>query len=69
MVKESQSQVNESMMTGEPRPVDKRPGDEVIGGTVNGSGSLRARVAQAGADTVLAGIMRLDRLTATSRSS
>ncbi|MCC6175948.1 MAG: heavy metal translocating P-type ATPase [Chloroflexi bacterium] len=59
VVEDGRSQVNESMMTGESRPVDKRPGDEVIGGTVNGSGSLRIRVAQAGDQTVLAGIMRL----------
>jgi Cu2+-exporting ATPase len=68
VVEEGQSQVNESMMTGESRPVDKRPGDEVIGGTVNGSGSLRARVAQAGDDTVLAGIMRLVQEAQTSKT-
>jgi Cu2+-exporting ATPase len=68
LVEEGQSQVNESMMTGESRPVDKRPGDEVIGGTVNGSGSLRARVAHSGDDTVLAGIMRLVQEAQTSKT-
>jgi len=68
VVEDGQSQVNESMMTGESRPVDKRTGDEVIGGTVNGSGSLRVRVAQAGDQTVLAGIMRLVQEAQTSKT-
>ena len=55
-------------MTGESRPVDKQPGEEVIGGTVNGSGSLRMRVAQAGDQTVLAGIMRLVQEAQTSKT-
>ena len=56
---EGESNVNESMMTGESRPVQKRAGDEVIGGTVNGSGSLRVRITRTGEKTMLAGIMRL----------
>lgn len=47
------------MITGESNPVSKEPGDEVIGGTVNGNGSLRVRVDAIGEDTTLAGIMRL----------
>ena len=58
-VAEGESQVNESMITGESRPVDKRSGDEVIAGTVNGTGSLRVRVTRTGEQTMLAGIMRL----------
>jgi P-type Cu2+ transporter len=58
-VAEGESQVNESMVTGESRPVDKQPGDEVIAGTVNGTGSLRVRVTRTGEQTMLAGIMRL----------
>jgi Cu2+-exporting ATPase len=58
-VAEGESQVNESMITGESRPVDKRPGDEVIAGTVNSTGSLRVRVTRTGEQTMLAGIMRL----------
>ena len=58
-VEEGDSQVNESMITGESRPVAKEPGDEVIGGTVNGDGSLRVRVTATGDETALAGIMRL----------
>ncbi|HEU5349221.1 MAG TPA: copper-translocating P-type ATPase [Ktedonobacterales bacterium] len=56
---EGKSNVNESMMTGESRPVRKDVGAEVIGGTVNGSGSLRVRITRTGEQTMLAGIMRL----------
>lgn len=53
------SDVNESMITGESKPVSKKPDDEVIGGTVNGAGSLRVRVSATGDETTLSGIMRL----------
>ena len=59
VVVEGESQVNQSMLTGESRPVDKLPGDEVIAGTINGTGSLRVRVTRTGEQTMLAGIMRL----------
>ena len=59
VVVEGQSSVNESMITGESRPVDKRVGEAVLGGTVNGSGSLRVEVQHVGDATALAGIMRL----------
>ena len=58
-VEEGDSEVNESMITGESRPVSKDPGDEIIGGTVNGDGSLRVRIGATGDETTLAGIMRL----------
>ena len=59
-VVEGESDVNEAMLTGESRPVKKRPGDKIIAGTINvGSGSLRARVLATGDQTTLAGIMRL----------
>jgi Cu2+-exporting ATPase len=58
-VQEGESSVNESMITGESKPVDKKPGDVVIGGTMNGSGSLRVEIQQVGENTALAGIMRL----------
>ena len=54
-----QSTVDESMITGEPMPVTKRPGDTVVGATINGTGSLRVRAAKVGADTMLAQIIRL----------
>jgi len=59
VVTEGESSVNESMITGESRPVDKKPGEQVIGGTVNSSGSLRVEIQQVGENTALAGIMRL----------
>jgi Cu2+-exporting ATPase len=62
------SEVNESMITGESRPVKKRIGDRVIAGTVNGSGSLRIEVTGTGEQTALAGIMRLVEQAQTSRS-
>lgn len=59
VVAEGESSVNEALITGESRPLDKKPGDAVIGGTVNGSGSLRVEIQQVGDQTALAGIMRL----------
>ncbi len=58
-VAEGDSSVNEAMITGESMPVHKHVGDQVIGGTVNISGSLRVEIQQVGANTALAGIMRL----------
>jgi P-type Cu2+ transporter len=58
-VVEGESSVNEAMITGESKPVDKAPGDGVIAGTINGDGSLRVRVTATGDETALAGIMRL----------
>ncbi len=65
---EGESQVNESMITGESRPIGKRPSDEVIAGSVNGNGSLRITISHAGDETVLAGIMRLVAEAQTSKS-
>jgi len=53
------SSVNESMLTGESRPVSKAPGDELFGSTTNGSGAFRMRVTRIGADTVLQQIVRM----------
>jgi len=58
-VVEGQSSVNEAMLTGESRPVPKKPGDEVIGGTLNGEGALRIRVEKTGEETALAQIINL----------
>jgi Cu2+-exporting ATPase len=62
------SAVNESMITGESRPLDKKQGDRVIAGTVNGSGSLRVEVTGTGDHTALAKIMRLVGQAQSSRS-
>ena len=53
------SDVDESMMTGESKPVFKKEGDVVIAGAINGDGALTIRVAQIGEKTFLAGVMRL----------
>ncbi len=53
------SAVDESMLTGEPLPVTKAPGDTVIGATVNTTGSFRLTATKVGADTVLQQIVRL----------
>jgi len=55
------SSVDESTFTGESLPVDKEPGAEVIGGTLNHEGLLQVRATRVGADTALAGIVRLVR--------
>ncbi|MCF7806019.1 MAG: heavy metal translocating P-type ATPase [Candidatus Marinimicrobia bacterium] len=58
-IEEGDSELNEAMITGESKPVSKGQGDDVIGGTINGDGSLRIRISATGDDTALAGIMRL----------
>lgn len=59
IVVEGESWVDESMITGEPMPVARRPGDRVTGGTLNQNGSFVARATQVGADTTLARIVRM----------
>jgi len=56
---EGQSAVDESMLTGEPLPVAKQPGDRLVGGTVNGTGALLMTAEHVGSDTVLARIVKL----------
>ncbi len=68
-VVEGTSDVNESMITGESRPVSKKPEEKVIAGTINGSGSLRVRVTATGDQTALAGIMRLVKEAEQSKSN
>ncbi|HET7692015.1 MAG TPA: heavy metal translocating P-type ATPase [Gemmatimonadota bacterium] len=68
LVREGASDVNEAMITGESRPVEKSEGEAVIAGTINGSGSLRVEVTKTGEQTALAGIMRLVGEAQSSRS-
>ena len=68
IVEEGESDVNESMITGESAPVKKTREAKVIAGTINGSGSLRVRVSAVGEQTALAGIMRLVRDAQQSKS-
>ena len=58
-VVEGESAVDESMVTGESLPVAKRPGDRVVGATINKQGTLRARATAVGSDTALAQIVKL----------
>ena len=58
-VLEGESLVDESMLTGESMPVEKKPGDKVIGATINKSGSFRYRATKVGSDTALAQIVKL----------
>ena len=53
------SAVDESMLSGEPLPVDKKPGDPVVGGAVNGHGYIKFKATKVGKDTALARIIRL----------
>ncbi|MBE0427697.1 MAG: heavy metal translocating P-type ATPase [Nitrospirae bacterium] len=59
MVIEGSSSVDESMITGEPIPVEKQSGERVIGATVNGTGSLIIKAEKVGSDTVLAQIVQM----------
>lgn len=59
VVVEGRSAVDESIATGESIPVDRGPGDQVIGATVNGQGVLRVRATGVGEDTFLAGVVRM----------
>ncbi len=67
-VMDGKSTLDESMITGESRPVEKGPGSLAVAGTVNGAGSLRIRVSRTGDRTALAGIMRLVEQAQASRS-
>jgi P-type Cu+ transporter len=59
VVVSGRSVIDESLLTGEPLPVEKTAGDEVVGGTINGSGSFRFEATKVGRDTALAQIVAL----------
>lgn len=65
---EGESDIDEALATGESKPVQKKVGDAVIAGTINGDGSLRVRVSKIGEDTFLAGVMRLVQEAQASKS-
>jgi Cu2+-exporting ATPase len=68
VVSEGESAIDESMVTGESLPVGKQQGDEVIGGTVNGLGSLRFTATKVGSDTALAQIVQLVQTAQNSKA-
>jgi len=59
VVLEGTSAVDESMLSGEPIPVDKHPGDKVVGGTINGHGLIKFKATRVGRETALAQIIKL----------
>lgn len=65
---EGETSVNESMLTGESKPVTKRSGDGVIGGSINGEGSMVVEVRKIGAETYLAQVIELVRQAQESKS-
>ena len=67
IVRDGASALDESMMTGEPAPVAKKPGDTVVGATVNGTGTLLVEVSHTGADTVLSQIVRMVQTAQSAR--
>ena len=68
VVEEGESEVDESMVTGESLPVPKAPGDQVIGATVNTTGALRVRTTKVGAETALAQIVALVQQAQSSKA-
>jgi Cu2+-exporting ATPase len=69
VIVEGESAVNEAMLTGESKPVSKKKGSSVLGGSINGDGSLRIQVTATGNETALAGIMRLVEQAQQSKSA
>jgi len=68
VVRTGESAVDESMLSGEPLPVDRHPGDPVVGGSINGQGLLTVEAKAVGSDTVLAQIIRLVQETQGSKA-
>ncbi|MEA3292549.1 MAG: HAD-IC family P-type ATPase, partial [Pseudomonadota bacterium] len=64
---EGRSNIDESMLTGEPMPVEKQAGDEVTGGTLNGSGSFLFKATRIGSETTLARIVEMVRRAQSSK--
>jgi Cu2+-exporting ATPase len=68
IVTEGETFVNEAMLTGESKPVSKKPGDKVIGGAINGEGSIVVEVEKTGKDTYLNQVIELVRRAQESKS-
>lgn len=67
-IKEGRASINESLLTGESRPVEKSPGDSVIGGSINGESAIEIEVRKTGAGTYLAQVIELVRRAQEARS-
>jgi len=68
VVEEGRSSVDESMISGEPIPVEKEPGDKLTGATINGTGGLLMRAVRVGRDTMLSQIVRMVAAAQRSRA-
>ena len=68
VVIEGETSVNEAMLTGESKPASKKPGDEVIGGSINGEGSIVVEVRKTGKDTYLSQVVELVKEAQESKS-
>ncbi len=68
VVEEGSSHVNESMLTGESKPVPRGPGDRVIGGAINMEGALKVRVEKTGEETYLSQVLQLVRSAQESKT-
>jgi len=67
-IADGESDLDESMITGESKPVDKKPGDTVVGGSVNGTGSLTVEVTKTGEDSYLSQVVKLVEEAGQSKS-
>ena len=67
-IAEGRTSVNQALLTGESQPVEKGPGDEVIGGSVNGEGAVTVEIRRTGADTYLSQVIELVRRAQETRS-
>ena len=68
VIVEGRTSMNESMITGESQPVEKQPGDPVIGGAINGESTVTVRIEKVGSETYLAQVIELVRQAQESRS-
>jgi len=68
IVEDGETSVNEAMLTGESKPVHKKAGDKVIGGSINGEGSITAKVNKTGADSFLSQVIKLVKEAQESKS-
>ncbi len=67
-VEKGETDVNEAMLTGESRPVPKRKGDKIIGGSINGEGAVEVKIEKTGKDTYLSQVINLVKQAQQSRS-
>ncbi|MEM2336258.1 MAG: copper-translocating P-type ATPase [Candidatus Bathyarchaeia archaeon] len=68
VVLEGESYVNEALLTGESKPISKKVGEKVVGGSINGEGVLKVRIERVGEETYLAQVIKLVRQAQESRS-